>query len=466
MSDAAAERVIAAVEERQGELLGLAGELIGFDTTTRGEPGEEPREEAALQRHLAELLADAGAEIELWEPPAGELDGHPGQVPRGLGFAGRPQLLARFPGAGGPSLLFNGHIDVVSAEPRERWSSDPFRAEVRDGQLYGRGACDMKGGIAAMVTAARALASVGEPGGELLVNTVTDEEWNGAGALASAVHGVCADAAMVPEPSGFDAWVACRGVACATITVTGRPGHAETPQPGWREGGAVNAIEKAALVLEAIAELRDRWRRDLEQHPLLEPGDLVPTVIEGGEWWVSYPAACTLTVDITYLPAQARRGGSAPSAGDGRARGDGDDPDPPYAGAAVERAIEAWVRERCAADDWLAEHPPEFEWASNLAPGEVDPEHAIVSCALAGGTAVGRPGEIGALQGWHDPATLNRHGTPAISFGPAGISATGRTQAHAVDECVPVADLLDCAKAYALAALRWWEGGAGPRKAA
>ncbi len=455
MRDAPAERVVAAVEERQGELLGLAAELIGFDTTTRGEPDEEPRDEAALQRRVAELLTDVGAEVELWEPRAGELDGHPGQVPRGLGFAGRPQLLARFPGSGAaPSLLFNGHIDVVSAEPRERWSSDPFRAEVRDGLLHGRGSCDMKGGIAAMLVAAQALAATDAVAGELLVNTVTDEEWNGAGALASAVHGVRADAALVPEPSGFDAWVACRGVACATVTVAGRPGHAETPQPAWREGGAVNAIEKAALVLAAIGELRERWRADDERHPLLEPGDLVPTMIAGGEWWVSYPAACELTVDITYLPAQAGLAGSGAEAGVAQSAS------LPYAGAAVERAIEAWVRERCAAaDEWLAENPPEFEWASNLAPGEVDPEHPIVACALAGGEAAGRPGRIAALQGWHDPATLNRHSIPAISFGPAGISATGRTQAHAVDECVPVDDLLDCARAYALTALRWWERG-------
>ena len=74
-----------------------------------------------------------------------------------------------------------------------------------------------------------------------------------------------------------------------TVTVEGRPGHAEMPQPDWREGGAVNAIEKTTVVLEAVRALRERWGERDGDHPLLAPGELVPTVIQGGEWWVNYP---------------------------------------------------------------------------------------------------------------------------------------------------------------------------------
>ena len=129
-----------------------ASALIRFDTTPR-EPDAPARDEAALQARLAERLEAAGAEVELWEPRPRTSRGR--QVPPGLGFAGRPQLVARFPGAGGGrSLLFNGHIDVVSAEPNERWTSDPFSPRGPRRALYGRGACDMKGGVAAMVFAA------------------------------------------------------------------------------------------------------------------------------------------------------------------------------------------------------------------------------------------------------------------------------------------------------------------------
>jgi acetylornithine deacetylase len=430
-------RAVAAVQERAERLLALARELIGFDTTTRGEPDEPARDEAPLQEHLAGLLEAAGAEVELWEPRAGELDSWRRQVPPGLGFAGRPQLLARFRGSsGGPSLLFGGHIDVVSAEPKERWASDPNRAEVREDRLYGRGACDMKGGVAAMVIAAIALAEEGlGPPGELIVNTVTDEEWNGAGALALAARGTTADAGIVPEATGFEPWIACRGVLNPTVTVTGRPGHAEMPQPDWREGGAVNAIEKTTVVLEAVRALRERWGERDAGHPLLAPGELVPTVIQGGEWWVNYPASCTTTVDVTYLPRQGDADGGW--------------------GAGLEREIESWILERTGEDDWLAAHPPRFEWGTNLAPAEIAAEHPIVDCALAAGREVGRPGKVAALQGWHDAATFTRFGTPTISYGPTGLSNDGETMAHAVDEFVPVDDLVACAQALAIAALRW-----------
>lgn len=437
MSDAG--RVRRAVTDGSAGLIELASDLIRLDTTTRGEPDEPARDEEELQRLLAARLAAAGAEVELWEPAAGVLDRWPRQVPPGLGFAGRPQLVARFPvlDESAPSLLFNGHIDVVSAEPRSRWRTDPFEPEIRGGRLHGRGACDMKGGIAAMVIAAEALAAEDAlPPGGLVVSTVTDEEWNGAGTLASVVHGVRADAGVIPEATGFEAWIACRGIANPTVTVRGRPGHAEMPQPGWRDGGAVNAIEKAALVLEAVADLRDRWRREGPGHPLLAPGDLVPTVISGGEWWVSYPASCEIVLDVTYLPCQ----GDPDGGGSGR----------------LESEIEDWLRTASRRDSWLAEHPPELTWGTNLAPAEIPPGHPIVASALEAGATVGVPGRVAAEQGWHDAATLTRFGTPTISYGPSVI-ANGETMAHAINESVPVADLVRTAEAYALVGLDWPE---------
>ena len=150
--DAREASVCAAIESGRDELVALASKLVAFDTTARN-PGDPPRDEARLQEFLAARLRAAGAEVDVFEPDADGLQGKP-LVPPGLDFAGRPQLIATKRGAGsGPSLVFNGHIDVVSGEPREAWSSDPFIPEVRDGNLYGRGTCDMKGGIAAMVVA-------------------------------------------------------------------------------------------------------------------------------------------------------------------------------------------------------------------------------------------------------------------------------------------------------------------------
>jgi acetylornithine deacetylase len=284
--------VCAEIERRQAELVELAADLIAFDTTARN-VGDPPRQEAALQQYLAARLRGVGAEIDLWEPDAGQLRGKP-LVPPGLDFAGRPQLVARVRGTGrARSLLLNGHIDVVSAEPVGQWTSAPFRAEVRDGRLYGRGACDMKGGIAAMVFATELLAELGvRLAGDLLVVTNTDEESSGAGGTAIIERGIQAEAGIVTEPTGFDAWVSCRGSEYVVIRVPGRPGHAEVHQPDWQAGGAVNAIEKATVVIDAIRSLRAEWgSRAGFDHPRLSRPSLLPTMASAGEWPVTYPAA-------------------------------------------------------------------------------------------------------------------------------------------------------------------------------
>ena len=422
--------VLADIEARSGELVALAGDLIRFDTTAR-EPDDPARDEAALQRYLGDRLGAEGAEIDIWEPAPEDVAGSR-LVPPGLGFAGRPQLVARFPGAGGGrSLLLNGHIDVVSVEPRDRWTGDPFTPTVRNGRLYGRGAVDMKGGVAAMTFAAETLARLGvQLEGDLLVNTVTDEESTGAGGVASVAHGVRADGGIVTEPSGFDVWVACRGSLMPTITVPGQPGHAGLPQPHWREGGGVNAIEKAALVQEALRRLEEEWReREDNRHPHLAPGEIVPTLIAGGEWIVSYPASCSISYHVAYLPGQADEGGW---------------------GNAVEHEIEECVARATRGDSWLAEHPPQVAWATDVPAAEIAEDESIVRTMLDAAEAAGRPGRVAGMNSWHDGATFIHAGTPCVCFGPGPIEA-----AHTVDESVAVRDLVDCAKAVALAAMRF-----------
>jgi acetylornithine deacetylase len=432
-----AERAVCeAIAAQRDELVALAARLIEFDTTAR-EVGDPAREEAALQSFLAQRMAAAGARVDIWEPEEAAMAGRP-LVPPGLDFAGRPQLIARFPGTtSGASLVFNGHIDVVSGEPRAQWTSDPFRPEVRNGRLYGRGACDMKGGIAAMAFAAEALARLGvRLDGDLLVATNTDEESSGAGGSALVQHGLRADAGIVTEPTGGQVWVACRGSEYGVIKVPGRPGHAEVRQPGWRAGGAVNAIEKSAVVMAAMAKLREDWAAR-HAHPLLSAPSLLPTMARSGEWAVTYPASCELTIAVMYLPDQADTTGW---------------------GADVRAEVEDYiVRESAQRDDWLAEHPPRIEWWSNpVMPFEIDPEQPIVQAALAASSDVGVPSRLGGLDSWYDGATLTTLGaTPSIAYGPPGFDTDGVSVAHMIDEYVPVDGLVSCAQALAVAAMRF-----------
>lgn len=430
-------RIVEEIERSRDELVALASDLIAFDTTAR-DPDDPPRQERELQEYLGARLRAAGAEVELFEPDRAEFAGKPLYQP-GMGFEGRPQLVARFPGTGGgKSLLLNGHIDAVSVEPREQWTSDPLRAEVRDGNLYGRGSCDMKGGIACMVYAAETLSRLGvRLAGDLLVTTNTDEESSGAGGLALVLRGVKADAGIVAEPTGFDIWISCRGTSYAIVTVPGRPGHAEVFQPHWSEGGAVNAIEKAQVVLDAIRRLREEWsRRSDLRHPRLSVPDILPTLISAGEWAVTYPAECRITIAVLCVPQQTDEEGWT---------------------FEVEREVEEWIATAAAADPWLAANPPTVEWWPNRVMSlEIPPDDPIVSVMSGATEDVGRPGRLSGLDSWYDGATFTRlGGTPAIAYGPPGFDPSGRSVAHTIDEFVPVDGLVACAQGLAIAAMRY-----------
>ena len=428
--DALEARVADHIAAREDDLVALLQRLVGFDSVESG------GQLAALQGFLAERLARVGAEVSLGEPAAELVAGHP-YVPDGFDFAGRPQLVARFPGTGGgPTLLACGHVDVVSADPRDAWTAEPFGGERRDGAVFGRGACDMKGGVAAMTFAATALAELGvRLRGDLLVNTVSEEETTGAGGLVSA-RTLQADAAIVPEPSALAVWVACRGSLLCTIDVEGRGGHAGVPPRHPAQGGAVSAIDKAALLLEAIRRLNEEWAlRPRHQH--LSPAHAVVTAIHGGEWMVSYPARCRIEVHVEYLPGQE----------------------------GVEAELEDWIARAAAGDPWLRDHPPAVAWLlGGVPPAEVDPAQPIVQALLAAERDLGREPRLGGMENWSDAATLVvEAGIPAVNYGPGDIA-----RAHTADEHVPVADVVACAQGIAVAAMRFcgvaWPGSSENRR--
>ncbi len=424
------ERVVARIRQGRDELVSLVTELVACDTTAR-DPGDPPRDEAKLQRLLAARLRDLGADVELFEPPPIAAGQSP-TIPFALDFEGRPQLVAPIGGTGGGrSLVLNGHVDAVSPGDASVWASDPFRAEIRDGCLYGRGTSDMKGGIADFLFALECLGREGiRLAGDVTFCTNTDEESSGAGGLALVARGVRGDAGLCAEPSGFDAWVACRGYLIFTVTISGRSGHAEMPAPHWRAGGAVNAIDRLEPILGAIRRLREDWRdRPDHQHPLLAAGSIVPVTVAGGEWIVTYPREVRLTCDAQYLPAQVGADGY---------------------GSPVREEIVRALGAAADSDPWLREHPLDFDFFSEAVPAEIAADHPLVKTALAAAAALGRNGAVSALQSWHDPASFIRGGTPMFSFGPGGFET-----AHGVDERVPVQDLVDHSAATALTLMRF-----------
>lgn len=181
--------------------------------------------EARAQRYLATAAANVGLEVELWDVDPRTLSVDPGYATADGGEVVRPNLTAVLPGTGGGrSIAVSGHVDVVPIEPLRMWTRDPWGACVEDGRMYGRGALDMKGGLVAGLFAIHAIRDCyGALPGDIVFESVIEEECTGNGTLAARLRGPHVDAAIIPEVSGEDVQIANPGVLWFEVTVTGKP---------------------------------------------------------------------------------------------------------------------------------------------------------------------------------------------------------------------------------------------------
>jgi len=427
--------VDALIAERTDELVELVRTLVGFDTVSVDlSPGSQHREnqERELQEHVSERLGALGADVDLFEPDAGALRDHP-MMPPWHHWRGRPITVATLRGAGGGrSLIVNGHIDVVSPGDLERWTTPPFDADVRDGRIYGRGAVDMKGGVAAAMFALEALVASGvRLAGDVTFQVVPDEETCAMGTVAVIERGYRADAGLVPEPTRLNFWIATRGLLHGSVSVPGRSAHAEMNQPPWQQGGGVNAIEKSVPVLQAFRGLSAEWAtRDSKEHPLLGRPCVQPTIVRGGAFISNVPESCAIDLNATYLP------------GDADAQGYGSVPRGEIL-SAVEQAL--------SGDDWFAESPPVWTWATDYPPSEIDPGEEIVAVTRAAASELGVDARAEGIDTTYDGALLTRlAGVPSPAFGPGDLG-----RAHAPDEWIGVDELVLGARAYARAICAW-----------
>lgn len=253
----------------------MLGELIAFDTTNL------PGNELPCAQYLERVLRKGGfsTQVQILEP-----------------HACRANVIAAIGNPDGKTLIYNGHIDVVPAG--EGWSSDPFTAVKRDGRIYGRGACDMKGGVAAMACAGLQLIDEGFPfeNGQLILVFVCDEELHDMGIkhYIASPEFVKADYAVISEPSSLEFCVAHRGVVRYNLDIKGVSCHAGVPQNG------VNALLNAG---HAVLEL-EKLAKQVSQrkHEILPPPTLTPTVIKGGEKDNIVPDLISIQIDRRMLP--------------------------------------------------------------------------------------------------------------------------------------------------------------------
>ena len=271
---AAARAAAAAVD-----FVGLAEELAAL-VRMRSVTGDED----AVQARLADRLEALGLTVEVFHPDPAAVRGDPDWPGEEVARTSLPVVIGRVGRPGGKRLVLSGHVDVVPAGDPATWTGDPWSGEVRDGQLHGRGACDMKGGIAAILGAVRALGETGALGrlqGELLVAFVPSEEDGGQGTLAAIRAGATGDLCVIPEPSNLDVVIAHAGAITFRLTVPGRAAHASRRTEG------VSALDNLGDLVRALEA--DETRRNAEEtEPLMTALGLpYPTIIgtvAGGEW--------------------------------------------------------------------------------------------------------------------------------------------------------------------------------------
>jgi acetylornithine deacetylase len=425
--------ITAAVEAGAERTIAFLQEVVRCPSVNPwfGEAPEITGEERVQDVFEARLQALGASQIDRWEPSAEDLahrkDG-PGYY-AGRDFGGRPNLVARIPGSDpdAPAMLILGHCDVVS--PGAGWTTDPFGGERRDGKVYGRGTVDMKGGMACAIGALEALRDAGVPlRGDVLVASVVDEEAGGMGTLAFADRGYEAPAgAIIPEATELNVAPLCRGILWGTVEIRGRAGHIELPQPGWREGGAVDAIALGRLLLDAIEARNRAWAADpAKNHPLLPlPCEIKVAQLQAGTYPTTYAESCRITFNAQYLPAERDEHGL---------------------GSHVKAELEELFRSFAPDDAWLREHPPTVEWLVDADCGETPSDAAVVVATHAAALAAGAPSRLEGVTAHTDMGLVIDSGIPSINFGPGHMGV-----AHQPDEHVAEDELLRCTLAMALA---------------
>ena len=413
MTRAAIDRLWAEIDRREDELAETVAELVRRPSPLGAE--------TEAQRFVADHLATSGLGVEVWDldesikslPNAGE---------SGVPFAGRPNVAGVQKGSGGGrSLVVQGHIDVVSPEPVEAWTYDPWQATVVGDRMYGRGAYDMKSGDALNLMMPRLLRDLGIGlQGDLIVQSVIEEECTGNGAL-DAARRFPADAAVITEPTGGRFTQAHVGVLWFRIAIVGKSWHA---MQAWQ---GVNAITKSIPIMQALHVLDARLNQ--QTHPafagLEHPINLNIGVIQGGDWPSTVPGACELHCRLSCYPGQTV--------------------------AETRREIESTVAAAAADDPWFDGHPPRITWDGFQSAGSTVSmdEPSVQLLGQWHEQVFGAPMELQAGTGINDMRYYNFEGIPCGCYGAAGGNG------HAADEWLDLRSMAPAAKVLGAFVLGW-----------
>jgi acetylornithine deacetylase len=377
--------------------------------------------EEAIQDEMEVLFREIGLETSRIETDPVAFASDPDFPGSEMARASLPVVVGRLGRPGGRRILLVGHVDVVPSGDLATWTVDPWAAETRDGRMYGRGACDMKGGLVAILAAVRAIVSSGaieDLGGEVIVVSVPSEEDGGQGMLAAIRAGCTGDEAIITEPTGLDVVIAHAGAITFRLTVPGRAAHASTRREG------VSALDNLYMLIAALGA-DETARNAAETDPLMTALELPYATmigkVEGGEW------ASTV---LDRVVAEGRYGVRL-----GQTWRD------------AEADLRACIDAACAADPFLCDHPVGLEiTGGRFSSARIPADHPLpVSLADAAEATLGRrPAFIGEPYGADMRLLVNEGATPTVIFGPGNVRV-----AHSADEFVPLAEVAECARVLA-----------------
>jgi len=408
-----------ALEASRPKALNLLQELVRIPSIT----GDETK----IQSRLADHFREMGLECDVWNPQRSDLESHPAFSDDGLPLGDRPVVVARWPGGdrSGRSLILNGHVDVVPLGELNTWTEDPWSGSLRDGKVWGRGSCDMKGGLVAGITAVHALRQIGfAPAGDICIESVIGEETGGAGTLAAVLRGYRADGAIILEPTSLDLCPAGAGAASFRIHTKGRAAHGALREEG------VSAIEKFYVVHQEIHHLEQR-RNERFNDPLWAKGRLVAPIsigkLQSGEWPSTVPDMLIAEGRYGVLPGETLS----------------------EARSEFEEAIQSAANR----DPFLTQNPPVIEWfEGQFEPARTPLESPLIQLlAQAHETEVGQQAVIRGVPYGSDLRFFTNHANmPAVLYGPGDVAV-----AHSANECVSFEEVMMVASVVASTIIHW-----------
>jgi acetylornithine deacetylase len=402
----------------------LTDDILDFTCRLVAEPSTLENEASALQVMEEELTKLSFDSIRVPIDPA-KLSEHPGFAVVPWSYEGRYNLVAQreLSVNGGRSVLFNGHLDVVSPEPMSLWETDPFDPVVREGWLYGRGAGDMKSGVAAMTYAVHAVEKAGFGfKAPVTIEAVIEEECGGNGALACVAAGYDAEAVLIPEPMGPTILTAQIGVLWFKVSLRGVPRHVYEAQAG------VNAIEKCIPLIAALRGLEAEMNQEV--HPIYEgiqhPINLNIGIIKGGDWPSTVPAAAEFHGRLSFFPGKTYD--------------------------QTRRRIVDTIAQATQADPWLAKNQPEVEFYGFRSEGHIANRNQPVFNTL---NQCHREMKGQDASEFISTATTDVRAFHYFTRAQATCYGPVAENIHAANERVEIESVIHTAKVYALFLARW-----------